>query len=153
MADLEELHHKEFVDFNDRENWNCVTGHQISLLKENKLTGDLVFSKSMLCSHSPKELNQLFNQYQNNNFKFIFIAEKWLPNINSLNVFKLDKPENIDKDSPYINAYYHHNYFHALNKSGYEVLSSNIHVVKSNNNIKNQGMQYYLLIFAKSKSK
>ena len=152
MSDLEELHKKNFVNFNERKNWNIVTGHQISLFKENKLKGDLVFRKSILCSHSPKELNQLFNQYHNNNFKFIFIAEKWSPDINAFNVFRLDKPENINKDSPYINSYFHHNYFYALNKNGYEVLSSNIHAVKNNNNIESKSMQYYLLIFAKSKS-
>lgn len=150
MIDLEEIHTKEFDNFKNKKNWECLAGYQIDLLKENSINGDLVFSKSILCAHSPKELDELFNLYKKNNFKFIFISEKWHPNINNINIFKLDRPENVNKNQPYINGYFHHNYFNALDQNGYDVISSDIYVVKNSKN-KNFNLNYYLFIFAKLK--
>ena len=104
----------------------------------------------MLSAHSPQELNDLFKLYRENKFKFVFIAEKWYPDLNSFNIFKLDKPENIKADKPYINNYYHHNYFEALSKNGYKILNSEANVVKSSRR-KNASLNYYLFIIAKLK--
>jgi len=148
MIDLEQMHYDTFPNYSNQKNWTCIQGHQIDLLNKDMLPGDFFISKSMLCGHSPGELDELFSLYRSKKVKYMFMSEKWAPKLKSFNFLKLDKPENIEINKPYVNKYFHHNYFEILKKHGFDILSSNIYVIKGNN--PKSRFKYNLIILAKN---
>ena len=153
FIDLEEMHLGKFPNYLNKKNWQCVQGYQIDLMNENKLGGDLFIMKSMLCGHSLSEINELFSLYKAKKVKYIFLTEQWNPKIKSFNFFKLDRPENVQIDKPYVSGYIHYNYIELLKKHGFEIVSSDIYV---NENIKQEGINTKgcnLYLFAKNVSK
>ena len=150
MIDLEEMHLEKFPNYLNKKNWQCVQGYQIDLINENKLSGDFFIMKSMLCGHSLFEINELFSLYKAKKVKYIFLTDLWNPKINSFNFFKLDRPENVQMDKPYVSPYIHHNYIELLKKHGFETVSSDIYLIETEKKGKKNSLGCNLYLFAKN---
>ena len=142
MEDTEDMHRILLPSYSESSNWKCVAGYQHDLIREQKLKGDLFFSKSTAAGFFPNEIDA-YIALLSKTAKYVYFLEGWAQPLN-LNIFKLVKPENVDPDKAFLSAggYFFHNFFALFNKHGFDVITAELYT----------GVRYTLHIMAKNRN-
>ena len=143
MEDLEEIQNTLLPSYSARSNWKCVQGYQHDLLRTGELRGDLFFFKSTATGFHPRELDA-YVALLSTTAKYVYFAEAWEQPVDSLNLLKIVKPEDVDPDKPVLSGdgYFFNNFFALFDRHGFEVLQSDLypsgkytlHIVARNKN-------------------
>jgi len=144
MQDLEEIHRILLPSYEERTNWQCVPGYQHDLLREGRLKGELFYTKSTMAGVFPKELER-YIALLSGVTKYVYFLESWDQPVNTLNLFSLVRPENVDIDRPFISGsgFFYHNFIALFQKHGFDVLTAELypgptytlHILAENRNL------------------
>jgi hypothetical protein len=109
-------------------NWSFVSGYALDLFERREVTADLVLFSYTCEVIRNKELHQYFAALATF-AKYIVLNEQWWPVHKPGSLVRVILPEEIDPDGSLVGGKpgaYHHNYRKILERSGFEVLSSEV---------------------------
>jgi hypothetical protein len=109
-------------------NWKFRSGYALDLLQTGSLAADLFFMTSTSVCFSPRELEAYIAAFTKS-CRFAVFNEPWWPSLQSLNLFKIPRPEEIRPGDALLGLVYfkfQSNYIYYLEQHGFDVLMSQI---------------------------
>jgi hypothetical protein len=109
-------------------NWSCVSGYALDLFERQDVTADLVLFSYTCEIMRNQELHEYFAALSKS-AKYVVLVEQWWPTRQPSSLLRVVRPEDIDPDHSRAagrSGAYLHNYPAMLERSGFEVLLSEI---------------------------
>jgi hypothetical protein len=122
-------------EYPDLENRSYRSGYELDLLKNGSLKADVSFCTSTNSLFRAGEMDECLDELTEI-CDWVVFNESWYPQSLSVKSLKIQRPEEVDPEKPYIggqHSNYHHNHVEKLNRRGFDIVHSEIvPIIKSN---------------------